>query len=164
MKLPQPAPDFEAVFQAIIDNNRIQPVLRLADRLHAEAKYLHWDEIRRRPVRAGFTHEEWWAALKLKRKAAYRRIPLLDKTGKAFSYYITDSVQELLHEIDLGAGGFIGIPYPITNPQTRDRYVVSSLIEEAITSSQLEGAVARGQYGVTSNHSTLIVDGDTSVG
>jgi Fic family protein len=28
----------------------------------------------------------------------------------------------------------------ITNPQTRDRYIQSSLIEEAITSSQLEGA------------------------
>lgn len=142
MKLPQPAPDFEAVFQKIVDNNRIQPVLRLADRLHTEARYMHWDEIRRRPVRAGFTHEEWWAALKLKRKAVYRQIPLLDKTGKAFSYYITDSVQKLLHKIDSGAGGFIGMPDPITNPQTRDRYVVSSLIEEAITSSQLEGAVA----------------------
>ncbi len=142
MKLPQPAPEFEAVFQEIVDRNRIQSVLRLADGLHTETRYMHWDEIRRRPVRAGFTHEEWWAALKLKRKAAYRQIPLLDKTGTAFSYYITDTVQELLHDIDSGAGGFIGMPDPITNPQTRDRYVVSSLIEEAITSSQLEGAVA----------------------
>jgi Fic family protein len=33
------------------------------------------------------------------------------------------------------------VPEPITNPQTRDRYLVRSLIEEAITSSQLEGAV-----------------------
>jgi Fic family protein len=33
------------------------------------------------------------------------------------------------------------VPEPITNPQTRDRYLIRSLIEEAITSSQLEGAV-----------------------
>jgi hypothetical protein len=61
---------------------------------------------------------------------------------RPFRYYITDIVQELLHDIDSGAGGLIGIPDPITNPQTRDRYVVSSLIVEATTSSQLEGAVA----------------------
>jgi Fic family protein len=50
-------------------------------------------------------------------------------------------VQEELHEIDVGAGGSLGVPEPITNPQTRDRYLIRSLIEEAITSSQLEGAV-----------------------
>ncbi len=30
---------------------------------------------------------------------------------------------------------------PVTNPHTRDQYLISSLIHEAITSSQLEGAV-----------------------
>lgn len=45
------------------------------------------------------------------------------------------------HQIDLGAGGLVSIPEPILNPRTRDRYLVSSLMEEAITSSQLEGAV-----------------------
>ena len=47
---------------------------------------------------------------------------------------------ELLHEIDMGAGGIIQMPPEVTNPDTRDRYWVSSLMEEAITSSQLEGA------------------------
>jgi len=32
------------------------------------------------------------------------------------------------------------MPDQITNPSTRDQYYVGSLIEEAITSSQLEGA------------------------
>ena len=32
------------------------------------------------------------------------------------------------------------MPDQITNPDTRDRYYISSLIDEAITSSQLEGA------------------------
>ena len=41
---------------------------------------------------------------------------------------------------DLGAGGRIGVPAPVTNPETKDQYYVSSLIEEAITSSELEGA------------------------
>src|SRR5258708_5197659 len=46
-----------------------------------------------------------------------------------------------VHQIDVGAGHSLGLPEPITNPQTRDHYLVRSLIEEAITSSQLEGAV-----------------------
>ena len=46
-----------------------------------------------------------------------------------------------LHYIDLGSGGVVNAPEePLINPQTRDRYLVRSLIEEAITSSQLEGA------------------------
>lgn len=89
----------------------------------------------------GFSHEEWWVALKMKRKAAYRTIPLCDNDKNPFVYYIPDDVQELLHEIDFGGGGLIGMPDPVTNPQSRDRYIVSSLIQEAITSSQLEGAV-----------------------
>ncbi len=50
-------------------------------------------------------------------------------------------MQEELHQIDVGAGRAIGMPDPITNPQTRGRYRVRSLMEEAITSSQLEGSV-----------------------
>jgi Fic family protein len=46
----------------------------------------------------------------------------------------------MLHAIDRDASGRIAVPDSITNPQTRDRYIQSSLIEEAITSSQLEGA------------------------
>lgn len=142
MKLPQPAPDFNTIIREIVQQNRFPQVLQLADRLGAETRYLHWDEIRHRPVESGFNHKEWWAVIKLRRKAAYRQIPLRDKSGKAFTYFATDAVQELLHQIDSGAGNFIGVPDPITNSQTRDRYVVNSLIEEAITSSQLEGAVS----------------------
>jgi Fic family protein len=51
-----------------------------------------------------------------------------------------DPVLQLVHEIDRDASGLIGAPEQVTNPAERDRYIVSSLIEEAITSSQLEGA------------------------
>lgn len=70
-----------------------------------------------------------------------KKIPLVDKVGRPFQYSVPDFVARQLHEIDLGAGGAIGMPDPITNPQTRNQYVVRSLIQEAITSSQLEGAV-----------------------
>lgn len=141
MKLPQFPPDFDKLFAEIGQQKRLGDVIRLADRLHFETEYHHWDELRHHPVHKGFSHEEWWCALKLKRKAAYREVPLLDKAGRPFHFFIPSSVQRLLHEIDFGAGAYIGMPDPIANPQTRDRYLVSSLIQEAITSSQLEGAV-----------------------
>ncbi len=51
-----------------------------------------------------------------------------------------DPVLALLHEIDRAAGGTLTSSEPIANRETRDRFIQSSLIEEAITSSQLEGA------------------------
>jgi Fic family protein len=141
MKLPQIPPDFEQLFQQASEKKRLDAIIRLAEHLRSGIEYYHWDELRRHSVHRGFTHEEWWCALKLKRRAAYLEVPLTDKKSRPFHYFIPENVQRLLHEIDFGAGAYIGMPDPIANPQTRDRYLVSSLIQEAITSSQLEGAV-----------------------
>ncbi len=53
---------------------------------------------------------------------------------------LADPVLSRLHGIDRDASGQIRPKTPIANPETRDTYLVSSLVEEAITSSQLEGA------------------------
>lgn len=53
---------------------------------------------------------------------------------------MNDAAHEMVHTIDRRASGEIALSEIVTNPHTRNRYVVSSLIEEAITSSQLEGA------------------------
>jgi len=110
-----------------------------------EGKYLHWDELRHRKPPELVNHSEWWMGLKLHRNSNNNRIPLLDKNGDNFWYLVVDPVPARLHEIDLGAGGRIQMPEQITNPDTRDQYYVNSLIEEAITSSQLEGATTTRQ-------------------
>jgi len=104
------------------------------------SKYLHWDKLIRYTPPAGLTHEEWWLGLKISRNALYKSISLTDAHGQPCKFLVTDPIPERLHHIDLGAGGRIGVPAPVTNPETKDQYYVSSLIEEAITSSQLEGA------------------------
>jgi Fic family protein len=53
---------------------------------------------------------------------------------------MVDPVLERLSRIDREASGQIALPEQVTSRETRDRYIVNSLIEEAITSSQLEGA------------------------
>lgn len=97
--------------------------------------------MRHRKPPPSISSEQWWFAIKLRRKPALRNIPLLDKKGLPFEFSVPDSVVEQLHHIDRGAGGLIGTLEPVTSPQTRDRYLIRSLIEESITSSQLEGAV-----------------------
>lgn len=103
-------------------------------------RYLHWDKLRHRKPPEGLTHEEWWHGLKIKRGSQSQKIPLLDRKGQPFSFWLTPGMFEQLHDIDLKCGGSVEGPEPVTNPDTRDRYYVSSLVEEAITSSQLEGA------------------------
>lgn len=52
----------------------------------------------------------------------------------------TDEVQERVHRIDRQASGQILADDIVTNLRGSDRYLFSSLTEEAITTSQLEGA------------------------
>ena len=113
-------------------------VLQLLHTPATTGHYLHWDKLRRHTAPAGYSHREWWLAVKLARSG--KPIRLTDKKGNPFSFALPDAVLEQLHQIDLGTGGLVSVPEPITNPHTRDRYLVSSLMEEAITSSQLEGA------------------------
>ena len=49
-------------------------------------------------------------------------------------------MHKLLHEIDIHGGGELKASAQVANPNTRETYRINSLIEEAITSSQLEGA------------------------
>ncbi|MEX0608145.1 MAG: Fic family protein [Balneolaceae bacterium] len=103
-------------------------------------KYYHWDKLQYLTPPEQLTIEELWMSIKLARSQSKRSIHLLDTSKKSFYYTLPDLVLEKLHFIDRNASGAIELPEPITNPETRDRYIQSSLIEEAITSSQLEGA------------------------
>jgi Fic family protein len=105
-----------------------------------DGAYLHWDELRHRDPPEGTTREDWWHAIKAQRSARDQPFPLRDTDGKEFVYVMTDSVQRLVHEVDREMSGHVEVPGDVVNQDTRDRYVVSSLMEEAITSSQLEGA------------------------
>ncbi len=105
-----------------------------------EGRYRHWETLRFITPPEGWTLHEMWAALKLARNQTRRSVPLVDAQGHAFGYTLPDPLLERLHRLDSGARGTLSLPEAVTNPETRDRYIVSSLAEEAITSSQLEGA------------------------
>jgi Fic family protein len=141
MKIPQTPPPLKELMTRLQKPDRMMQLFALMQAQKTRGEYLHWDKLRRHPAPDGFTHEEWWLATKLSRMDALRPIGLKDKQGRPFFFSVPELVMEELHQIDLGSGGHVSLPDQITNPQTRDRYLVSSLMEEAITSSQLEGAV-----------------------
>lgn len=104
-------------------------------------RYLHWDEMRHRPPPDGFSREEWWLATKLARMSSRQKLPLRDKLGTPFWFSDSQHMHRRLHEIDQDASGRIQVPAEdMASTATRERYVIRSLVEEAITSSQLEGA------------------------
>jgi Fic family protein len=106
----------------------------------AYGKYAHWDQLRYLTPPAGIDHRAWWFALKLRRRSQLREVPFSDQHGVPFCFSLVDPLPEYLHHVDALARGTIQQPEPVTDPATRDSYLVRSLIEEAITSSQLEGA------------------------
>jgi len=105
-----------------------------------KGRYLHWEKLKHLPPPEGFTSEDYWFATKTARRKVFKKVPLNDKKGQPFYFCVPDTLQKELHWLDQNAAGSITMNQPITNPHTRDTYLVSSLIEESISSSQLEGA------------------------
>jgi len=105
-----------------------------------EGKYLHWDQLRHHPPPEGLTHEEWWIRIKFARQALASQLPLKDEAGRPFVLASPDLLHRQLHEADRDLSGRMKLPSQLTTDGIRDRFQMSTLIEEAITSSQLEGA------------------------
>ncbi len=144
MKIPPTPPSYQETLSNLKGPAQVR---RMAEILTTEGvsaspggQYRHWETLRRSQPPHGLSSEEWWVAIKFARHQTRRTIPLKDRNGNSFAYSLADPVLELLHEIDRDASGRITTSNQITNRQTRERYIQSSLIEEAITSSQLEGA------------------------
>lgn len=139
MKLPLKPPPFEELFAEVIQSGKY---MELSERFYGNTpkKYLHWDQLRHRQVPDGLTPRQWWHFIKIQRVAASKKVTLSDKQGNPFSYNMTESISQALHGIDMRSGGSIQIEDKSIGPHTRDRYLIRSLIEEAITSSQIEGA------------------------
>jgi Fic family protein len=139
MKIPRRPPEWNLVpadFQPELFLKQMESVPDVM----ARGKYRHWDKLIYLKPPEGLDHKAWWQLIKWRRTAQYKAIPLKDLLNGDFVYLTTDAMAIQLRDLDLGAGGKIQMPTQITNPDTRDRHYVGSLIEEAITSSQLEGA------------------------
>lgn len=143
MKIPVDPPEFQVIAKTLIEDSPddLLRIFSLKIPLDPEGKYYHWDKLRHlKSPPHDLNHEEWWFAIKIARRALYKTIPHSDKKGEPFVYAEPEVVRRLLHEIDIHGGGKLKASEQVINPNTRDTYLINSLIEESITSSQLEGA------------------------
>ena len=148
MKLPVPPPALDQLVGRYLstlsrDPSRLEILTVLRPGPAPEGKYRHWDTFRHTPMPDGWTPEDMWFAVKLARRALYRPLPFGDVDGRPFQYALPNAALEMLHLIDRDAAGAIrgdGTLAEATSPASRDTYLFKSLVEEAITSSQLEGA------------------------
>jgi len=142
MRLPDRAPAFQELLKDAPLFKSLPRVLAEVSSPLVGGRYMHWDSLRRRTPPAGLTHHQWWLGIAMARQPTLRDIPLVATDGRRFRYSLPDPVLELLHWIDQHAAGELIVSDTIREPGDRRRYLVNSLIEEAITSSQLEGASA----------------------
>jgi Fic family protein len=143
MRKPREAPKFFDILHQVTQQSggaeRATKLFGRADEV-GRGKYLHWDELWVREPPNDLSREEWWFLLKLQRQSLKQSVLIVDKLNGQMNFVMSPSILQNLHQIDLRAGGQIRMPEQVTNHETKEAYYVSSLIEEAITSSQLEGA------------------------
>ncbi|TWT19141.1 Fic family protein [Luteimonas marina] len=138
MKLPVTPPALPTLLQQAGD--RLGTIFDLGLGPEVRGVYEHWDHLRHLAPPEGHSHEEWWLGLKLARQALRRPLPLHDKQGKPFGIVLGDSLQRRLFLVARDAAGALRGTDALPASTMRDRYLMRSLIEEAVTSSQLEGA------------------------
>ncbi len=140
MKTPEKAPSakLSAEFAADLPGMaaRLGSVLG-----RAQADYLYWDKFKQLPMPQGVQASDAWAFVKLIRSLNRKATAIPAPEGGHFTYCITDGVLHALHNIDKWAGGWGADTAPhVPHDAQRERYILSTLLEESIASSQIEGA------------------------
>jgi Fic family protein len=138
MKIPVTPPNYQEVIQA--SGKSYFQYFESIGPIDSKGRYLHWDKLRHLTPPKGFTPEQWWAGMKLNRIVNFKKLDFKCKDDSKFVFYLTDEIQEQLHWLDKNAAGTITSNMPVTNTSMRKAYIIKSLIREAISSSQMEGA------------------------
>jgi len=97
-------------------------------------EYLYWDKVKYKSK--DINPVDLWNAVKLHRKINSNAVTF----GQyRFFYVVTDYLQRALHQFDMHIGGTLGSNIEIAESD-KTKYIISSIMEEAISSSQMEGA------------------------
>ena len=105
-----------------------------------DGRYLPWNELRRRPPPKNFTAEEWWWAVRFIRKSQSVKVSAMQGCYPvAFSFVELSGVKRALHRLDR-TNVEHEIFEALGNESAKSKYRMRQLLEEAISSSQVEGA------------------------
>ena len=138
---PPRVPPSTASLLAETSSDRLPSLFTRASDISSDGKYLHWEDLHRRTPPEGLSRDEWWISLKIRRTATRALLPFDDKCGRPCWYTDSGELHRRLRTIDRDASGKLGARFGDgADHLTGERFLISSLMGEAITSSQLEGA------------------------
>lgn len=111
-------------------NDKVQEVVNKVNET-----FEYWDTIKYKRCPEGCTPQQLWTYVK-----AARVKSMMSVWGKyGISLTLTNQMQRMCHEIDMNWGRSWGTD-SIIGDENKEQYLVGSLMEEAIYSSQMEGA------------------------
>ncbi|MBA4168355.1 MAG: hypothetical protein H0X41_12580, partial [Chitinophagaceae bacterium] len=137
MRMPEKPPGLLAdysygqVLQDLIQFNKFNEFFALN-----ENDYPYWEKWKYISHEWNYDPKKLWLGVKSNRHGNRLYLEGLPP----FILNVPSVVQQFLHEFDMNLGGSLQAD-DIIPSQEKDRYLLSSLMEEAIASSQLEGAV-----------------------
>ena len=144
MKKPQKPPDLSGSFTQEYNDfvarfyrggNEGEKISRLI-RKYNEQEYIHWDDLRRKKI--PFDPITFWFVIRTIRSTKYREIRIGDEK---FPFYTPENFQKQLHLLDKASpASFDWLFGEFPSEANKNQYLSNSLMEEAIASSQLEGA------------------------
>ena len=147
MKIPQPPPnvkenkDPRGLWQAVKQyTSPDSPGGKFVREMND--KYLSWDEFRHHePLPTDRSPTELWAITQVMRGVTAKYLDIFKDKTLILRYNVSASniLQKKLHELDMKCAGSFQAQ-SIVPKEDRTTYLLSSLMEEAIASSQLEGA------------------------
>jgi len=167
MKFPQTPPAWQPLLDRAIQQGKAEAFMEISHQENLRAdRYSHWDDFRHRAAdKDGLTKEEQWAAIRMGRAMRSQSLPLLDTKGRAFTFFLTPKAFGLLREIDLHCGTGPSAGAMVREETSRHQF--DSLMEEALASSQLEGAAVtrseareliRSQRPATTEHERMVMN------
>jgi hypothetical protein len=120
----------------LLENKNIEALYKI-EREH----YPYWEDFKQKVKKFTVPPEKLWFFLKSQRRVSNSYSLSLSKHPEFnFMYNLESYIQEQLHKFDLLGGGIIRGDF--LPQESKNKLLVSSLMEEAIYSSILEGAVS----------------------
>lgn len=145
MKVPQMPPkltEYIATLDAKERNSYIMNFsMKRAKVVDDKGRYAHWDKLQYRPLPENVdSHLEYWHLIKVARKIVAKETIFQDKENYPFSYVEFDKLNQLKDWVLENATGSINAPTQVKEKSTKNTFLIKSVIEESISSSQMEGA------------------------
>jgi len=142
VKKPQKPPNWKSIIKSDRSFKKRLPLSNEINDLikKANEKYLYWEKFLSQPIK-DIDKELAWAYLKQIRDTNKISTPLKDINGKTFTYWVPNTLQQNLFFLDQIALKQFSRKQEKLNFEENTKEIIQTLIDEAISSSRMEGAV-----------------------